>query len=74
MNILLYQRNFVLCGYASTNFLFFQVSVPNTFCWGVRNDGINCLAYTSRLVEYTMRAAAVHFGFSTVNTDYWNTG
>ena len=24
--------------------------------------------------EYTMRAAAVHFGFSTVNTGYWNTG
>ena len=24
--------------------------------------------------EYTMRAAAVHFGFSTINTGYWNTG
>ena len=24
--------------------------------------------------EYTMRAAAVHFGFSTDNTGYWNTG
>ena len=23
--------------------------------------------------EYTMRAAAVHFGFSTVNKGYWNT-
>ena len=24
--------------------------------------------------EYTMRAAAGRFGFSTVNTGYWNTG
>ena len=24
--------------------------------------------------EYTMRAAALHFGFSTVNTGYWDTG
>ena len=24
--------------------------------------------------EYTRRAAAMHLGFSTVNTGYWNTG
>ena len=24
--------------------------------------------------EYTMRAAALHFGFSAVNTSYWDTG
>ena len=24
--------------------------------------------------EYTMRVATLHFGFSTVNTGYWDTG
>ena len=31
----------------------------------------DCIAYD---FEYTMRAAALHPGFSTVNTGYWDTG
>ena len=36
--------------------------------WDMTGDGIG---YD---FEYTMRAAALHFGFSTVNTGYWDTG